>query len=277
MLLKCLCWVGGSQGVPFLTFTPNSYGRKVRIAKTQPQVGKEAPHFAVLSINIWPGNSFCEHNPVVSASEFFWLLGTAALKSWQAWIVASLPVSLKKKYGEQMIAGMFFMKSSSQATRWTLKDAPRCLYPQTISECLLFTLLEWKLFNHCLCICFNLETVNLLAHNVPGASPCLSTGQLEHMEVMILEKSNCCEERLMQRHNVIRMQKERFCTQRHGPCFTLSGARLCKCSPIITSRMWVTLAGALTLKRLVKGLFIKYRKLHIAGDFSTPIFFGSFF
>lgn len=97
MLLKCLCWVGGSQGVPFLTFTPNSYGMKVRIAKTQPQVGKEAPHFAVLSINIWPGNSFCEHNPVVSASEFFWLLGTAALKSWQAWIVASLPVSLKKK------------------------------------------------------------------------------------------------------------------------------------------------------------------------------------
>lgn len=97
MLLKCLCWVGSSQGVPFLTFTPNSYGRKVRIAKTQPQVGKEAPHFAVLSINIWPGNSFCEHNPVVSASEFFWLLGTAALKSWQAWIVASLPVSLKKK------------------------------------------------------------------------------------------------------------------------------------------------------------------------------------
>lgn len=97
MLLKCLCWVGGSQGVPFLTFTPNSYGRKVRIAKTQPQVGKEAPHFAVLSINIWPGNSFCEHNPVVSASEFF-------LTSWNCGIkvLASLnrgftPCLLKKK------------------------------------------------------------------------------------------------------------------------------------------------------------------------------------
>lgn len=89
-----------------------------------------------------------------------------------------LSVSLKKN-GEQMIAGMFFMKSSSQATRWTLKDAPRCLYPKTISECLLFTLLEWKLFNHCLSICFNLETVNLLAHNVPGASPHLTMGQLE--------------------------------------------------------------------------------------------------
>lgn len=84
-----------------------------------------------------------------------------------------------KKYGEQMIAFMFFVKSSSKATRWTLKDAPRCLYPQTISECLLFTLLEWKLFNHCLCICFNLETVNLLAHNMPEASPHLTMGQLE--------------------------------------------------------------------------------------------------
>lgn len=78
-----------------------------------------------------------------------------------------------------MIAGVFLMKSSSPATQWTLKVAPRCLYPKTISECLLFTLLEWSRFNHCLCICFNLETVNLLAHSVPEAPLRLTVRQPE--------------------------------------------------------------------------------------------------
>lgn len=62
------------------------------------------------------------------------------------------------------------------------------LYPGTISECLLFTLLVLKLFNHCLYICFNLETVNLLAHDVPEASHHPTGERQVQIQKMFLKK-----------------------------------------------------------------------------------------
>lgn len=182
MWLKCICWIGSGQPVPLLIFTPPCYRRKIRIARSQPQVGREITRLSVLRLPgqyqhfVWP--FILETQASGLSFRILRLLGTVGLKSWQAWIMA-LVSCLLQKYGEQMTAGMFFMKSSSPATQWILKDAPRYLYPKTISECLLFTLLEWRLFNHCLCICFNLETVNLLAHNVPEAPLRLAVRQLE--------------------------------------------------------------------------------------------------
>ena len=42
---------------------------------------------------------------------------------------------------------------------------------------------------------------------------------------------------------------------------------------IITRRDGESLTGTLTLKGLVKGLFVKYLKLHVAENFSTPMFY----
>jgi hypothetical protein len=86
--------------------------------------------------------------------------------------MALVCVSLGKKYEEQVIYGMFFLKSfPTPGHSMDFEIHPQGSFTQRQSlDAYYSLLLVWKLFNHCLYICFNQETVNLLAHNVPEAS-----------------------------------------------------------------------------------------------------------
>lgn len=89
--------------------------------------GKKALHFAVLSLLGQYQHLDCQFllgtEPSGLCLRILRLLGTVDLKSWQAWIVAS--VCLLKKYEEQMTAGVFFVKRSSQGHSVDFERCPQ--------------------------------------------------------------------------------------------------------------------------------------------------------